>query len=81
MAQTVLFFARLRDEMGRGEHRLSPDAATPQAIIDALAADDDRARLLDEPFVRIIVNDELANRDTPLEPGDTIAFCPPFSGG
>lgn len=77
----IRYFAALRDQMGMSEESLETNAATPEALIAELRARDNRADLLAEPFVRIIINDEIAREDAALKPGDTIAFCPPFSGG
>jgi molybdopterin converting factor small subunit len=34
-----------------------------------------------DPQVRIAINREFADADTPLQPGDELAFLPPISGG
>ncbi|MBR9825357.1 MAG: MoaD/ThiS family protein [Alphaproteobacteria bacterium] len=77
----IRYFASLRDQMGRTEESLETTASTPKALIAELQARDRQAELLGEPFVRIIINDEIAELESPLSPGDTVAFCPPFSGG
>ncbi len=81
MVFEVQYFARLRDELGRSAETVESQAATPLELIDDLVRSDERARLLSEPFIRVIINDELAAIDSPIQPGDRIAFCPPFSGG
>ena len=81
MSLHIRYFAALRDAMGKSEETLESQATTPKALIAELRALDERADLLAEPFVRIIVNDEIADSDLALKPGDRIAFCPPFSGG
>jgi molybdopterin converting factor small subunit len=50
-------------------------------LIAWLTARDEHAEALTHPSVRLIINDEIAPRSTALKSGDTIAFCPPFSGG
>lgn len=81
MALSVRFFAALRDRMGRPEQTLETLPANGDALIALLLAKEERADALNHPSVRIIINDEIADRTTPLKAGDTIAFCPPFSGG
>ena len=78
---TIRYFASLRDEMGCSETTIDQTPASISALIDQLIAADPRAGLLREPFVRIIVNDEISNAAARLAAGDTVAFCPPFSGG
>lgn len=82
MALTIRYFAALRDRMGTAEQSVdhSP-GATGESIIASLIAADPAAQALAHPSVRLIVNDEIAPRDCALHDGDTIAFCPPFSGG
>jgi molybdopterin synthase sulfur carrier subunit len=82
MALQIRYFAALRDAMGRSEQNLDTvPAATGAALIDWLIARDPAAQALARPSVRLIVNDEIAPRSQTLQDGDTIAFCPPFSGG
>jgi len=81
MTLTVRYFAALRDQMGKAEEEVEYDASTPRQLIDWLTERDGRAALLGEPFVRIIVNQDIVAADHALNPGDDIAFCPPFSGG
>ncbi|WP_417491120.1 MoaD/ThiS family protein [Maricaulis sp.] len=82
MALNIRYFAALRDAMGRSEQTLDTlPAATGEALIDWLARQDPAASALAHPSVRLIINDAIAPRSQPLRDGDTIAFCPPFSGG
>lgn len=81
MPLTLKYFAALRDRMGRTEESVETEASTGQALIDFLTERDPAAEALAHPSVRLIVNDEIAPRSTALKDGDTIAFCPPFSGG
>jgi sulfur-carrier protein len=82
MALNIRYFAALRDQMGRSEQTLDTlPAATGDALVDWLASQDPAATALTHPSVRLIINDEIAPRSQPLRDGDTIAFCPPFSGG
>ena len=82
MALTIRYFAALRDAMGTTElvvdHIPGVDG---DGLVDWLIDRDPAAQALVHPSVRLIVNDEIAPRSHTLRDGDTIAFCPPFSGG
>ena len=69
--------------MGLASEEIDPagEINSTDGLIAWLTARDDNAQVLTHPSVRLIVNDEIAPRSTPLQPGDTVAFCPPFSGG
>ncbi len=82
MALTIRYFAALRDKMGAAEQVVDHIAGVDgEALVDWLIARDPTAQALAHPSVRLIVNDEIAPRSLALSDGDTIAFCPPFSGG
>jgi molybdopterin converting factor subunit 1 len=81
MQVTVRFFAGHRDIVGASERRfeLAP-GATVGALWAQLVAEYPRlsgftGRLL------YAVNQQFATPDTPLGPGDEVAFIPPVSGG
>lgn len=82
MALTIRYFAALRDKMGRSEEKLPHEPGeTGGNLIARLAAADERGGALIHASIRLIINDEIAPRTQPLQDGDTIAFCPPFTGG
>ena len=81
----VLYFARLRERMGRSEDTLS----VPQDVIDVAAL---RAWLVargapwaqafvEETRLRAAVDQRMARDDTPLTDGAEVAFFPPVTGG
>ncbi len=81
----VLYFARLREELGTGAEELAagPDTATPGAIVELLTR---RGGPWAEVFggdqrVLMSVNQEVADPDTPVADGDEVAFFPPVTGG
>jgi molybdopterin converting factor small subunit len=57
------------------------EITTTDALIAWLNARDEAGQALTHPSVRLIINDEIAPGCSVLKPGDTIALCPPFSGG
>jgi molybdopterin synthase sulfur carrier subunit len=80
----VLFFARFREELGVASEQIEMDGLT--CIGDLLNDLSDRggawARLFAaDQRVMMAVNQELADRDTPLNAGDEVALFPPVTGG
>lgn len=81
----VRLFAALRERAGWGE-RLVPLGASPSSAADLwhrLALDDSPAADAGglPPSIRVAINQAFAAPDTPLRPGDEVAFLPPISGG
>ncbi|HEX4261697.1 MAG TPA: molybdopterin converting factor subunit 1 [Acetobacteraceae bacterium] len=81
----VLYFAWLRERIGAAEESLDPPAevATLGGLIEWLSARDERhaQALADRRLVRAAVNQDFADPDTPIRPGDEVAFFPPVTGG
>ena len=79
----VLYFASLGERLGTQNENL--DAAgihSAGALLERLRA---RGDTWDSAFgagtVMIAVNQEMADRDTPVADGDEVAFFPPVTGG
>lgn len=83
MKLTIRYVAALRDRMGRAEETL--DLAEPvrdsEGVIACLRERDPAAEALVHASVRVIRNDAIVPRPAPVADGDTLAFCPPFTGG
>ncbi|MBE0612907.1 MAG: molybdopterin converting factor subunit 1 [Burkholderiales bacterium] len=81
----ILYFGRLREEMGvAGEmFELPPDVSDIEGLrARLLARGGDYATAFDpRKAVRVSVNQELARNNTAIKLGDEIAFFPPVSGG
>ncbi|MET0065930.1 MAG: molybdopterin converting factor subunit 1 [Candidatus Thiodiazotropha sp.] len=80
----VRYFARFREELATdGEQFEAGQAETVEALLKQLRARDGAwARLLaEEQRVMIAVNQEIAERNTPLNDGDEVALFPPVTGG
>jgi molybdopterin synthase sulfur carrier subunit len=81
----ILYFAWLREKTGTGEEDLLlPDGV--DTIADLIAALRRRNPSYDAAFatpnlVRAAVNQVFATPETPLAPGDEVAFFPPVTGG
>ncbi len=81
----ILYFARLREEMGIAQEMfdLPPEAGNVKGLRARLAARGgaSAAALAPGKAVRCSVNQDIAREDTPVKAGDEIAFFPPVTGG
>ena len=82
---TVLYFARLREELGIGSEQI----ALPQSVRDldglrALLVARGGAwatELAGNKALRAAVNQNMASGGAPVADGDEVAFFPPVTGG
>ncbi len=81
----ILYFAFLRDRLGRSEERvaLPAEVRTVRALLAWLRAREPAFAVLAEQgrTIRVAVNQEFAVADDPVAPGDEIALFPPVTGG
>jgi molybdopterin synthase sulfur carrier subunit len=80
----VLYFAWLRERTGRSEEILTPPPGitTVGDLVTWLGQQSPgHAAALTERSVRCAVNQDFADQDTPVKPGDEVAFFPPVTGG
>ncbi|OOC09731.1 MULTISPECIES: molybdopterin converting factor subunit 1 [Thioalkalivibrio] len=77
MTVKVLYFARLREELGRdGEQaELPAEGCTVAGLWENLHGEPPPQRLM------TAVNQSQAGPDTPVRDGDEVAFFPPVTGG
>ena len=76
MGITVLFFARLREQVGKNEVTVS--ATGSDSVADVWT------RAVGAPLPKntlAAVNHEHASIDSPVRDGDEVAFFPPITGG
>jgi molybdopterin synthase sulfur carrier subunit len=84
MSVKVLFFAGLREALGRSSESLELPAgvASVGGLRDALAARgepwDALARTRN---LRVAVNQQMVGFEAPVKAGDEVAFFPPVTGG
>ena len=82
---TLLYFAWVRERMGRAEEVLAlpPEIGTVGALVGWLRARDAQgaAAFAEPALVRAAVNQDFANPETPVRDADEIAFFPPVTGG
>lgn len=81
----ILYFARLREDMGIGGEML--ELPGQQSDVKSLRAQlvarggASAAALGTGKAVRVSVNQDLARDNTPIKSGDEVAFFPPVTGG
>jgi molybdopterin synthase sulfur carrier subunit len=82
---TVLYFAWLRERVGRAEEQVSPpaDITTVAALIGWLSGQSagHTAAFANSATVRCAVNQEFVDLSAQVRAGDEIAFFPPVTGG
>ena len=81
----ILYFAWMRERMGRTEEALRlPSGVETVAELVGFLHDRDAAgaaAFAHPAMVRAAVNQEFASPATPLQDGDEVAFFPPVTGG
>lgn len=75
----VRWFAAYRDLTGVESETLDTEATTPAALFDELKGR--HPRLGTRNAALVAINDEMSDWSSPLNPGDTVLFFPPVSGG
>ncbi len=81
----VLYFAWLKAKTGIGEEDIAPPdgTATVGQLVEFLKARSPGHAAAFETMsaVRVAVNQDFGNLDTPVKVGDEVAFFPPVTGG
>ena len=80
----VLYFAWLRERVGAASEEIDPGgAATPRELVELMRARDPRyaAAFADMAAVRVAVDQEMCDLDTPIAGASEVAFFPPVTGG
>jgi len=82
---TILYFARLREALGRGSERvaLPLSVTTVEALREHLRTRGGawEVELAVSKSVRVAVNQELVAPHARIRAGDEVAFFPPVTGG
>jgi molybdopterin synthase sulfur carrier subunit len=82
---TLLYFAWVRQKIGRGEEMLALPANV-KTVADLIAylktQDENYAEAFsDLRRIRVAINQDHSGFDAPLRDGDEVAFFPPVTGG
>lgn len=83
MTLDVLYFAWLRERIGRPREAVETGAVTVRELVVELAARDDwhAAAFADMTAVRCAVDQQLVDLDAPIAGAREVAFFPPMTGG
>lgn len=81
MQITVRYFAIMREHLGKGVETLDVPDGTTAGEVFALATKDAPRLAGLERAVMVMVNEDYAEPDQPLNDGDDVALIPPVSGG
>ena len=79
----VLYFAWVRERIGVPREEVETSAATVNDLVAELRAREERydAAFSDTSALRVALDQELAEFDTPLSGVREVAFFPPMTGG
>jgi sulfur-carrier protein len=79
----VLYFAWLRERVGKGRESIDSAAPTPRALIAELSARSEGHALAfaDLTSLRVALDQDLSDLDAPLAGVREVAFFPPMTGG
>ena len=75
----VQYYALLREQAGRSHETVTSRARNARELFEELRAV--RGLTLRPEHLRVAVNEEFADWERPLAPGDTVVFLPPVAGG
>ena len=77
----VLFFARLKDQIGQADLQLADDMAGKTLAELQQELIDQGMSALQDDSIRIALNQNFCNADAIVKAGDEVAFMPPVTGG
>lgn len=79
----VLYFAWVRERIGLPREAVTTDAATVMDLVEELRTREERyaAAFADVSALRVAVDQQLVDFDTPLSGAREVAFFPPMTGG
>jgi molybdopterin synthase sulfur carrier subunit len=83
MTVEVLYFAWVRERIGLAKETIETDAATVMDLVDALRAREERYAMAfaDISALRVALDQDLSEFDSPLDGVREVAFFPPMTGG
>jgi molybdenum cofactor guanylyltransferase len=75
----IRYYAILREQAGKSTESLATDAATPAALFTELQQR--YPFTLNAQQLKVAINTEFRDWNTPLKEGDSVVFIPPVAGG
>ncbi len=83
MQLNVVYFAWVRERIGQPKETVQTEATTVAGLVEELRLRSDRYALAfsDMTTVRVALDQELCQLDTPLGSAREVAFFPPMTGG
>ncbi|WP_296476780.1 molybdopterin converting factor subunit 1 [Roseinatronobacter sp.] len=83
MTLEILYFAWVRERIGVPRETIETDAATVADLLQELSAREDRYALAfsDLSALRVAIDQDLADFDSPLASAREVALFPPMTGG
>ncbi len=75
----VLYFAILREQAGMEKEIFVTDAANPSELYNQLK--ERFSFSMDPSKLKVAINEQFSDWQTPLSDGDTVAFLTPVAGG
>jgi len=83
MTLEILYFAWVRERIGVPRETVETNAATVADLLRELSAREDRYALAfsDLSALRVAIDQDLADFDSPLSSAREVAFFPPMTGG
>ncbi len=79
----IVYFAWVRERIGQPKETVQTEATTVAGLVEELRLRSDRYALAfsDMTTVRVALDQELCQLDTPLGSAREVAFFPPMTGG
>lgn len=78
----ILFFAKLREQLNQSSTVVKVDSPiTVETLKSRLNCEDPRYHCLLEDDTICAINENVSGPSAVVEPGDTVAFFPPVTGG
>ncbi len=79
----VLYFAWVRERIGLPREAVTTDAATVMDLVEELRTREERyaAAFADVSALRVAVDQQLVDFESPLSGAREVAFFPPMTGG
>lgn len=79
MSIEIQYFAILKEQSGLSSETLEDSFENSSEVYAHLR--EKHNFTLPQKSLKVAINDEFADWDTPLSPGDSLAFIPPVAGG